>query len=158
MNQNDHKSYKSNSSYRDPVGLRQSDNIHPYYLRNEDHLISLVYRYNRDLYKDVNEFISHFGYMENLYQKSCNTSDQYISIKYFLEQNAVQDSFGVFDETSFSLKNNIIYFANKKNRRPIDIYGSFRIQNYTFYATNEYLYFQDRSNGKQYLYRGEVFE
>ncbi len=94
--------------------------------------------------------------MYKLY-KEFHTKNQNASIKDFLEVNATLDIFDVFSEISFKYKNYKIYYSWGKTKKEVRIHGTFRIHDYFFFPTNDFLFLQHRNNGKTYIYRGEVF-
>jgi len=145
------KEYKNNSPYSDALGTRPYDK-----LNKEDTLISRVFKYNRDKYKSMNEFISKYSYMHLKYSDFCRKNRK-LSIKSFLKINTEEDKFDIFQNISFRMKHNKIYFNCQEVKRIKAIQGTFQIQNYTFFETDEYLFLQHRHTGNQYIYRGEVF-
>lgn len=147
------KEYKSNSPYFEALGMRPYDKLY----KTEDAFITKVFRYDRQRYHNVNEFADRYGYMENLYKEFCKNKRKKVSIRDFLEVNAKQDKYDVFSNISIFMKNNKIYFHWQRRDHEKNIHGTFQIEDYTFFATDEYLFFQHRRNGRTYIYRGEVY-
>ena len=148
--------YKTNSPYSEAIGMRPDDKLEPILIRGEEPFYPNVYRYDRDMYPNINYFFSRYHYMYKLY-KEFYTKNQNTSIKDFLEVNAALDIFDVFSEISFKYKNYKIYYSWGKIKKEVQIHGAFRIHDYFFFPTNDFLFLQDRNNGKTYIYRGEVF-
>ncbi len=146
--------FKPNSPYSEAIGRRSDDRLDLFDARSGKD--SDVYRYDRDRYSNINEFFSKYDYMCNLYQGFC-IKHKYASIKDFLETNATKDKHDVFEEISFKYRNYKIDYSWRETRKEVKILGTFRIQDYFFFPTDQYLFLRHRATGKSYIYCGEVY-
>ena len=148
--------YKTNSPYSEAIGIRPDDRLDLFDTKNGKSIDVDVYRYDRDLYPNINYFFNKYNYMYNLYQEY-SKKNQGITIKDFLKENATLDISDVFDETSFKYKNYKIHYSWGRIRKEVKILGTFRIQDYFFFPTDHYLFLRHRITGKSYIYCGEVY-
>lgn len=144
--------------YSDPLGYRPYDKVEPIYIGGKN-LFPYVYRYDKNIYKGINDFIDRFSWMYIRYQSSCQKNKK-ISIEEFLEKNVAEYEYpnnDIFAETSFALKENKIYFGlDGVKKRKFLIQGIFTIDDCTFYATEQYFFFFNKFNYKQYVYYGDL--
>lgn len=151
-----HPKFKPNSPYAESIGKRPNDKLDLFDRKENRNIDADVYSYDRDIYKDINDFFSKYHYMHKKYQLFLVQQPD-ASIKDFLEENANLDEFDVFDEVSLRYRNYLITYVWKNKSKKCKVLGTFRIQNYDFFPTDQFLFLRSRATGKAYLYRGEVY-